>query len=67
MCPPRDLVSFTAVSEAANPEGTVTTMFEAPLAHVSCGHESLTVVFTGTDEQMAEAFKELAGDLSTGR
>lgn len=35
--------------------------FEAPLAQVGCACSPLTVVYTGTDAEMAQAFEELAG------
>lgn len=41
--------------------GAVTLVFEAPLAQVDCACSPLTVVYTGTDAEMAQAFEELAG------
>ncbi len=35
--------------------------FEAPLAQVGCAGSPLTVLYTGTDAEMAQAFEELAG------
>lgn len=35
--------------------------FEAPLAQVGCACSPLTVIYTGTDAEMAQAFEQLAG------